>query len=249
VSLSSTGLPNLATCLLLYKRGLDDPFGRYCTGTPGRDLTIDALKLEPGTYFVALMQDRDRYTDDPAPPVIENISDDYHLQIARSQAASDTELEPNDELRDANIVAPGTTLRGRLTWMRDTDVICAPVNSGYVRFVVDDGQGGARPSRAVLEVTPEGGAGHHIPVRVHRGGAAGSAFDVVTPWTSPGVLVTSEQRACLTLRLAPNPLAPTPQPHVAPASDHEYRVTVQSVPEPSNTAPLKRAAARRRVSR
>jgi eukaryotic-like serine/threonine-protein kinase len=223
VRIRATALPNMALCAFLYKVGMESPIGRYCAGRAARDLTVDALELVPGSYLVAVMQDR----DDGEIPVLENVSDPYRLRVERVEPAPDRELEPNDSPRDANRVSPGTTFRGRLAWMRDVDAICVE-GAGKVRFVVEDAPGTARPPHAVLEVTPKGGPSDGIPIRVHRQGATlpGKERDAVSPWTSPDVDASSGS-ACLVLQLVVNPWAPTPHPRVAPAGDEEYVIRVE----------------------
>ena len=226
----------MATCTLLYRVGTDDPIGRFCGGAPGRDLIVPAWAIAQGSYLLAVAQDRDRYGQSPAPPVLENVSDFYRLRMTVAEARGADELEPNDELGAATLVAVGASLRGRLAWMRDVDVICANARSGSVSFVVEDALGSVRPRHAVLEVTPEGGAQHRIPVRVRKGGTQNSPYEVRGPWTTPVVeLGPSVPRACLTLRLVPDPLAETPHPYIAPASQDEYSVSVQ-VGSPASAA-------------
>ena len=229
VRIESSALPNLATCTLLYRVGLETSLGRYCTGDAGRDLVIPALELSPGQYLLAVMQDREKYGD-AEPPVLENVSDTYRLRIDRATVSDGQEVEPNDELRDATTLPSGKPMRGSLAWMRDVDVVCAANRSGRLRFVVEDALDGTRPLHAVLEVTPEGGPRHRIPVRVHRGGTVRGAHDVQSPWTSPEVTLGPDTpRACLSLRLVPNPLAPNPHPLVAPASGDEYAIHVEAL--------------------
>jgi eukaryotic-like serine/threonine-protein kinase len=230
LSIEASALPNMATCTLLYRVGLDSPIGHYCTGAPGKDLGIGALEITPGAYLLAVMQDRNQYTENPPPPVLENVSDAYRLRVAAGTSGGEDEVEPNDDTRDSTPVAPGRTLRGRLAWMRDVDVICANATQGSIRFVVEDAIGGARPLHAVLELTPEGGPGARVPVRIHRGGITPSAHDAKSPWVGPVVtLGPSTPRACVSLKLAPNPLAPTPHPRVAPASNDEYLVRLDAL--------------------
>src|SRR6185295_18486606 len=81
VRLETTALPNFALCTWLFALGMDSPLGRYCTGAPGRDLVVPALELAPGAYLVAVMQDREQYSDLPPPPVHENVSDAYRLRL------------------------------------------------------------------------------------------------------------------------------------------------------------------------
>lgn len=230
LSIELTGLPNLAICLWLYPAGNESPFGRYCSGSASHDLQIPALRVAPGAYVLAVMQDREAYTRGPAPPVYENISDDYRLSITAGTSTPDFEVEPNDALAIASFVAVGGTLRGRLAWMRDVDVVCVKEGSAQaqVRFVVEDPH--PRSRSAVLEVTPLAGPDHDIPTRLHRlgSGAKPTPTDTVGQYRSTPIPLGGGRPACLSLTLAPNPGAATEQPLVAPAGDEEYSVRVES---------------------
>lgn len=225
VSLRLTGLPNMAICAWLYKVGVDSPLGRYCPGSAATDLSVGALSISPGSYLLAVMQDRDSYSTDPAPPVLENVSDVYRLQMSRAVPAPDREIEPNDTTRDANSVKPGATFRGKFSWVRDVDVVCVAAGSGRVGFSVTDSP---RSRYSVLQVTPRGGKEDGVPVRVHGEGSDNnaSARDVQGEWHS-GEIDTASAPACLELTLVPNPWAPLPHPTVAPAGDQEYTVRVE----------------------
>ena len=80
------------------RRIIDEPFVRYCVGQSARDLVVPQLRLEGGEYYLAVMQDREQYTEDPPPPVLENVSDTYELSLAPADAEPDLEVEPNDTL-------------------------------------------------------------------------------------------------------------------------------------------------------
>jgi len=220
----------MSTCTLLYASGSESALGRYCTGGPGRDLSIPTLRLEPGQYLVALMQDREAYGNEAPPPVYENVSDEYRLRLSKSEQPGGIELEPNDFERDANRVAPGASLRGRLSWMRDVDVVCAANGMGPVKFKVVDSPDRPRHRASVLEVTPLSGPDQGIPVRVHPPGVKvpPSARDVVGTLESAVINREPAVPACLKLTLIPNPWAPTPHPSVPPAGNEEYVVDVST---------------------
>ncbi len=225
VKLELRALPNMALCAWLYKVGVDTPLGRYCPGAAAVDLSVSALTITPGSYLVAVLQDRDSYDTNPAPPVLENISDVYRLELSRAAPTPDREVEPNDTLRDANAVTAGMTFHGSLGWMRDVDFVCVKAGSGRVRFAASDT---ARSRYSVLRVTPHGGPDDGVPVRVHGPGSDTNASerDVEGEWTSTDI-DTSTEPACLELKLVPNPWAPLPHPTVAPAGEQEYTVRVE----------------------
>jgi hypothetical protein len=218
---SYRALPNIAPCLFVYPDGRDEPIHRFCVGQAGRHLQVPALKIVPGTYLFALMQDRERYTESPRPPVLENISDSYELEVGPSEASADLEVEPNDQRASGNLISRGAVLRGRLSWMRDTDVYCAEIGSNALRFVVEEP--GPRGRGAVLEVTPLGGPADGIPVRIHPSAANGtpSERDVRSPWAGPAL---KEGTFCVSLTLSRDVWSSPPLPLVPPAGDQEYLV-------------------------
>jgi serine/threonine-protein kinase len=230
VRIETASLPNIALCTLVYRAGLDSPLGRYCSGSAGADLVVPALELQSGEHLLAVMQDLEDYTGDGAPPVHENVSDVYRLRVSPATPRNDEEREPNDVPRDGTPVSPSGSVQGQLGWTHDVDVVCTTAGRSSVRFVVDDARETARPMKAVLQVTPDGGPADGIPVRVHRAGSdlKVSARDALAPWTSPAL--EPGMRACIELRLVPNPWAPTPHPRVAPAGTQRWLVQVQNAP-------------------
>jgi tRNA A-37 threonylcarbamoyl transferase component Bud32 len=231
IALEVSGTSGLAQCGLLYAAGSAEPFGRYCTGSPGHRLSIPALRLPAGEYVLGLMQDREAYTKEPPPATYESISEGYQLSVGAS-SAPEAELEPNDYPRDAVQLAPDESRSGQLAWMRDVDVLCAR-GEQPVRFHVDDAPVRARARTAVLQVLPLAGADLEVPVRVHRAGSRDvqlSARDVVGAWQSTPMDPSQGRRPCIQLSLVPNPWAPTPHPLVAPAGEEPYTVRVTPAP-------------------
>jgi serine/threonine-protein kinase len=230
VELAFEPLPNLASCLWLYAPGLDDPFGRYCTGTAGLKFEIPALKLEPGDWILAVMQDREAYFEAEPPPVYENVSDDYRVVLRPAQAAPERETEPNDAPPLGNTIPIGGTLRGRLAFAKDRDLVCASATTGRVRFHVEDALERPRSRHSVLEVTSRGGPDHGIPVRVHRAGSSVEATprDAVGAFSGPNIDVETANPPCIELTLVPNPWGPTPPAIVAIPGEEEYLVRVEA---------------------
>jgi predicted Ser/Thr protein kinase len=231
VTLSLEPLPNMALCAWLYASGGDEPFGRYCAGNAGVGLDVPALKLAPGPWVVAVMQDRETYFEGDSPPVFENVSDDYRIALKPARASAEHELEPNDSTQSPNSVAPGVAFRGRLAWTRDVDVLCSAAGAKQVRFVVDDAVEKPRTRAAVLEVKPKSGPERDIPVRVHRAGASlpKSPRDSSGAWQSAWIDVDpGGPPPCIELALAPNPWAPPPLALVAPPGGEEYLVRVEA---------------------
>jgi len=229
IQLKASALPNLATCTWIYPGNSAAALGRYCAGAPGRALHVQRLALPAGEYLVSVMQDRDGYSKAGPPPVFENVSDQYQLQLAVTSSAGDHETEPNDT-RDhpSELAVPGTSL-AQLAFMRDVDVFCARAapGDGSVRFVLDEAEQSPRGRDGVLQVTTLGGPDSNVPVRVHRSaqGFKPTARDRVSPWVSAW-LPASGGNACIEVTAVPNPWAPDP-PEIAPASDAVYTVRTE----------------------
>jgi len=225
VQLDYRALPNIAPCLLIYRLGSDDPMLHYCIGQADRSLTVPTLRLDPGDYYIAVLQDRESYVDASQTPVLENVSDSYELSLGPSEMPADVEVEPNDVHDTATPVAPGTTKRGKLAWMRDVDVFCA-TDTSPVQFFVEES--GPRPHGAVLEVTPLGGPTDGIPMRVHPANAKGAVTerDVKSPWVGPKIR-GSTKPPCVSLTLARDVWSSPPLPSVPPASDQDYTVRLE----------------------
>ncbi|HYP89137.1 MAG TPA: serine/threonine-protein kinase, partial [Polyangiaceae bacterium] len=218
VSFEASAVPGLAWCGLLYGAGSEEPLGRYCPGSAEHRLFVEALRLPAGDYVLGLLQDREAYTKDAPPPTIESISESYQLNVGPA-ALGDAELEPNDFVRDATLIAPGSRSAGRLAWMRDIDVVCATPGA-KVKLSVTDSPERPRARAAVLQVVPLAGADVDVPVRVHRAGTrdvTASARDVIGVWRSTTLDPSAGRPACIQLSLVPNPWAPTPHPLLAPA--------------------------------
>jgi eukaryotic-like serine/threonine-protein kinase len=223
-------LPNLASCLWLYAPEGEDAFARYCTGAPGVRLDVPALKLSPGTWTLAVMQDREAYFEGPPPPVYENVSDDYRVRVAPVAAPPERELEPNDAQPLANPLPLGAAFRGSLPWSRDVDLLCAPAGAKRVRFAIEDSVERPRARHSVLEATPRGGPENGIPVRIHRPGSdvRASPRDSVGRWQSAWIPVDPSAPPCVELRLVPNPWGAAPLPVLAPPGDEEYQVKAEA---------------------
>jgi serine/threonine-protein kinase len=231
VSLAFEPLPNLGSCLWLYPPGSQEPFGRYCLGGGGVRLQADALKLAPGEWVVAVMQDREAYFEGGPAPLHENVSDDYRLLMRPARTTREHETEPNDAAPLGNSVAPGGTLRAALGWARDTDLVCAALGASRVRFVVEDAVERPRSQYSVLQATMRGGPDDGIPVRVHRAGTKlqASPRDVVGAWRSVALNFDAASPPCVELTLVPNPWGPTPAALAAPPGDEAYLVRVEAL--------------------
>jgi tRNA A-37 threonylcarbamoyl transferase component Bud32 len=229
VHLKLEPLPNIALCAWLYAAGRDDPFGRYCPGAAGLALDVPVLALDAGDYVLAVMQDRDRYEDAPAPPVHENVSDEYRLMLTAASAAPSRETEPNDAAPLGNTLAPGASLRGRLAWSRDKDLVCADKSARRSRFVIEDAVEKPRARGAALQITPTHGAGRGVPVRIHRTGASvpASPRDVVGAYRTAWVDLGADGPPCVELELVVNPWSPPPQPILPPPGHEEYVVRLE----------------------
>jgi serine/threonine-protein kinase len=228
--LSFEPLPNLASCVAFYQADAQEPFGRYCTAMPEIGLDVSALRLTPGPWIIAVMQDQDTYFESGPPPVYENVSDEYRLKLGSGTAVPEREVEPNDAAPLGNVVAPGATLRGALAWAKDVDLVCAGSGVKRARFSVQDSPDRPRSHYSVLEVTPRGGPDSGVPVRVHRTGASvrASARDAVGVWRGSWLDVDPAAPPCIELALSPNPFGPTPAAVTAMPGSEEYVVRLEA---------------------
>lgn len=235
VSVSCSGLPNMALCLWLYRQGEVDPRGRYCTGRPGQPLSIPSLRMEPGTYLFAVMQDRASYDGREPTFVQENVSDAYALTVSGVTMDKGAEAEPNDAESVATPVPVGGVVVGRFDWVGDVDWVCAWPEDARVsrraRWVVSDAEDRPRDRGAVLEVTQSFEDGGKSSFRLHRAGSEGqvSERDVLSPWTSEPFDVTSSGSRCLQLRLSSDPWAESHAPLTPPVSAEPWKVRVEEV--------------------
>jgi len=200
-------LPNMALTTLLYLEGFEHPVARFRTGSAGQDLLVPVLRVEPGRYFLAVMQDIDGLEGDPRSYLYQNDSDPYFLTVSAVEPTEDDEIEPNDQPASAQRMVVPQTVHGTLGWVGDEDVYCAnDPSAAPVRWRVEDEP---RPAGTVLEATPLV-EGEPAPlVRVHVRSAllpdkARLPADVQGPWTSPPFSAEGGAR-CLQLRLTVDP--------------------------------------------
>jgi hypothetical protein len=218
----------MAMCSVLYRVGFSQPLAQYCAGQAGQDLLVGALRLDAGSYFLAVSQDRTRDENGQAPPIHENVSDPYRVTVDLASVSPGDEIEPNDSASAAQPMLVGGQIDGTLAWAGDEDVFCLPASvSSDIRWEVSDQP---RPDGTVLEATPTTAGTAQPLVRVHPSGA--SAFgrprlpaDVTSPWLSPPV-AAEEGARCLRLRLTSDPWSD--QVRGARADGTVYRVRVLS---------------------
>ncbi|MCA9626587.1 MAG: protein kinase [Myxococcales bacterium] len=235
VGIHVSALPNLATCLSIFRVGEEQALGRYCNGRPQLDLELPRLALPAGSYWLMLTQDRDRYEESGAPPLIENVSDRYVLSLDEADTSYD-EREPNDTEQSAVQVPTDRPVVGRLAWMQDVDVLC---HESPEAFSLEVSELSARTRGSVLEVTPLGGPADRIPTRLYPASTQVTLgeTDAKSPLTVPG----ASGKLCVKLRVIPDPAAPLPHPRIAPAGLERYSVRIVKPAAPSPTSAPKPA--------
>ena len=107
LGLRVSALPTMALCAILYKPGFADAVGQYCARSPGRDLFVPSIELEPGRYLLVVLQDLDSYGGAP-PAIQESISDRYTL-LAES-TAPETESERGSKPEAGSVSDPPVAL-------------------------------------------------------------------------------------------------------------------------------------------
>jgi eukaryotic-like serine/threonine-protein kinase len=237
VALGCTALPNLPLCVWAYRAGEAEPIAKYCTGRPGVGLSIPALRMDPATYLLAVMQDLNPYGSPNNPFVLENVSDFYELSVGPAAAAPDLEVEPNDAPAIASRVPAGGQVRGRFGWVDDLDVVCVSdaASAGRLRWVVVDAEQRPRDRGSVLQVARIEGARDKASVRVHRAGVTAASKagpeDVVGPWKSAAFEASAPAApSCLGLRLTHDPWAGADAPLTPPVSNEQWVVRVELAP-------------------
>ncbi|RLB63011.1 MAG: hypothetical protein DRI90_07800 [Deltaproteobacteria bacterium] len=228
IALRLTALPNFPTCSILYRVGFQQPLAQYCTGRASQDLEVSALSLDPGAYFVAVVQDLNPYGTGRVPFVLENVTDSYELLVALASPAEGEEIEPNDVPESAQKLPTSGVMSGTLAWIGDEDVYCVdPDHAGPIVWQVDDGP---RAQGTVLEVTPLLAGLPGPVVRVHAAGTKPFGrprleSDVNGPWSSPPIDDGCGDR-CLRLRLTTDPWVERLQQGLPPAGPTEYQISL-----------------------
>jgi tRNA A-37 threonylcarbamoyl transferase component Bud32 len=228
LKLEVTALPNLAMCTVLYKQGFTDALGQYCVGRPGRDLLIPALRVEPGRYLVAVLQDLDPYGALTTPYIFENVSDFYTLIVDSTLPDPGTEIEPNDQIGSATQLGFSLPCTATIAWARDEDVFCIPEGAPVkMRWKVRDG---IRDS-GVLEVTPLRNGVEDAKVRIHRDARGKtSASDVGNPWNSPLIPAEPGAQRCLRVGIASDPWSAEHAAVVPNGGNEPYVVEAEAFP-------------------
>ncbi len=225
VSVEVTALPNIPMCTMLYRSGFTTQLGQYCVGRAGRNLVIPALRLEPGRYFVAVLQDMDPYGIALPPYTHENVSDPYTVMLKTVDRPVGVETEPNDQVASAGSLGVGESVTGALSWARDEDVYCVHAAAGErVAFRVTDT---ARDAGSVIEVTPLRGTEESAKVRVHViGKGTVTSSDVVGPWTTAAVTAEPDVPRCIRVRQTLDPWVSARGNTVPAGSSESYQIEV-----------------------
>jgi serine/threonine-protein kinase len=228
VSLRLEPLPNFGICAMVYRVGITQTLAQFCSGQMGgQPVWVPSLRLDPGAYFIAVVQDRNpSVAFNNVPPFYENVSDGYRLTIDRVSDGTD-DVEPNDSIEGAQPIEPQQEVSGTMGFVADEDWFCAP-KPGGVRWVVEDGK---RRFGTVLEATPysDGSAGPMVRLHLAQSSPpqkrARLDADVDGAWTSAGC---AQAQCCLRLRLVRDPWIVDADTTVGPLPDEtRYRVKLE----------------------
>ncbi len=137
VEIGLAPLPNIPLCVELHSDPSGDrPRAAFCRPR-GRPLHVAAFRMEPGTHWLRVTQDRGPSEEGARPPVHENVSDTYALRVALAPHTSDLEIEPNDGVSSAQQLDLDHRVVGRIGWRGDRDVFCAAPESRAKLVVAD----------------------------------------------------------------------------------------------------------------
>ena len=237
VSVECKGIPNMALCVWTYRLGEDQPSAKLCAGKVGADLVVPALRLEPGAYLFAVMQDRQPSDARSNAHVLENISDWYVFRVGPASPTQGVEVEPNDAPTAGVPLQVGQEVKGRIGWTDDIDVVCVtagPSEHVSARWAVTDALEHARERGAVLEVTPtvQGRPGPLVRLRRADPIAAkpSTATEVYGTWRSEPFRLNPGERACVQLQLGFDTLTSADSTLRPPVSNEQWAVRAENVP-------------------
>lgn len=115
LKLQISSLPTMATCVILYRPGFDDPVGQYCGGRPARDLVIPVIAIDPGRYLLVVLQDLDAHGDE-RPAIQESISDSYTVLAESVSPPPASEPLANEDAGLATSIAGDPPWSAALGW-------------------------------------------------------------------------------------------------------------------------------------
>jgi hypothetical protein len=95
LGLRVSALPTMALCAIVYKPGFAEAVGQYCARSPGREVFVPKIKLEPGRYLLVVLQNLDSYGGAP-PPIQESITDRYTVVVESVTPGLEGERAPED---------------------------------------------------------------------------------------------------------------------------------------------------------
>jgi hypothetical protein len=105
LTLQVSALPTMATCVILYRPGFDDPVGQFCGGRPGRAVVSPVIDLDPERYLLVVLQDLDSYGGE-RPAIQESISDTYTVLAESVTLTLESDGGPDDEAASILAIPP-----------------------------------------------------------------------------------------------------------------------------------------------
>ena len=114
-----SGIPNMDVVVEVVEPGDTQPLIKADNGGRGAGEVVSGLRVSDTSYYLLV---RELWVS--GQPPTENVSDPYTVKYVLSAPGPDVEVEPNDSLDRAGVLAPGVGVRGTLIGRHDLDNYC-----------------------------------------------------------------------------------------------------------------------------